>query len=142
MKTVFLDTNTIISGTFFSGPEAELLSQSGLRLVTADVCREELLEVTREKFDQFGPETKKTAVTEVENSLMDIDVIEEDEYRQEFDRAKGLIEGENDRRVLAAALSLKPDYFVTGDQDFRSEEIQRILPVTDTRRVLEELKTS
>lgn len=125
MKTVFLDTNTIISGTSFSGPEADLLSQPGLRLVTADVCRDELLGVTREKFDQFGSETRKVAVKEVENSLMDIDVIDEDEYLQELDRAKRLVDGENDRKVLAAALFVEPDYFVTGDQDLRKDKVQR-----------------
>lgn len=140
MKTVFVDTNIIISGTFFSGPEAELLSHPGLRLVTADVCKEELLRVTREKFDQFGTETRRLAVKEVENSLMDIDIIPGEEYVQELERADTLITGENDRRILAAALYAKPDYFVTGDQDFQKDEIQDILPVKGTRKVLEELE--
>ena len=140
MKTVFIDTNIIISGTFFSGPEAELLSQSGLRLVTADVCKEELLKVTREKFDQFGSETSRVAVKEVEKSLIDIDFIPKEEYAQELEKAKTLINGENDRRILAAALYVKPDYFITGDKDFQSEEIQNILPMKSTRKVLEELE--
>lgn len=142
MKTVFLDTNIIISGTFFSGPEADLLSHPELKLVTAGICEEELLKVTKEKFGQFGSETKKVAIKEVENSLMDIDVVVEEEYLKKLDKARNLITGKNDQKVLAAALSVNPDYFITGDQDFQKDEIVKILPVKSTGKVLEELDTS
>lgn len=129
----------IISGTFFSGLDADLLSQSGLRFVTADVCREELLEVTAQKFDRFGSQTKKVAIKAVEKSLIDIHIIAWDQYFQQFEKARSLITGENDQKVLAAALHVDPDHFVTGDQHFQKNEILKLLPVKSTRKVLEEL---
>ena len=139
MQMVFLDTNVIISGTFFSGLEADLLSPANLRLVTADVCQNELLEVTRRKFSQFGYETQKVALKEVKNSLIDVDVIVWNQYSSQLELARNLVTGENDQKVLAAALHVDPDYFVTGDQDFHQNDIRKMLPVKSTQEVMEEL---
>ncbi|MCX2818685.1 hypothetical protein EGH25_04885 [Haladaptatus sp. F3-133] len=48
--TVFVDTNILVSGIFFDGPEAELLDTRGIRLVTAEVCKEELKDVSSRKW--------------------------------------------------------------------------------------------
>jgi len=54
MKTVFIETIVIISGIFFSGLEAKVLDSRELRLVTADICREETLEVAERKFEDLS----------------------------------------------------------------------------------------
>ena len=139
---IFIDSNTIISGTFFSGLESILLATRDIELITAEICKEEVLEVTRRKFKSFGVETLRIALEEVENSFRDIIVILEDDYIHNIGKAEGLIKDKNkvnDRKVLAAALTVNPDYFVTGDSDFDTEEIKKEINVVTTRDVLERL---
>jgi len=137
---VFLDTNILISGIFFSGLESKLLSLGDLEFETAAICKEETLEVTKRKFKSFGVKNLETALKEVENSFADIKIIPKEEYENSIDDAKILIPNKiNDQKVLAAALASKPDYFVTGDEDFHTREIKSKVKVVKTKELLEEI---
>jgi len=139
---IFIDSNIIISGTFFSGLESILLSTRDIELITAEICKEEVLEVTKRKFKSFGVETLRIALEEVENSFSDIIVIPESDYIHNLSKPECLIKDKkkvNDRKVLAAVLTVNPDYFVTGDSDFDTKEIKREINVVTTRAVLERL---
>jgi len=138
---IFVDTNILISGTFFSGPESKLLNHSKPDFVTADVCRKELIEVCEDKFSQFGVKAKEVALKEAKNSLLDIDIISFEDYSHKLDEAKKSVEGENDRKVLAAALEVNPDYFISRDKHFQTARVKRKLSVISTRKVLEELES-
>ncbi len=136
----FLDTNILISGIFFSGLESKLLALGDLEFVTADICKEEILEVTKRKYKSFGIKTLDIAVREVENSFADIEILPERKYKNRIDEAKIMLPNKiNDQKILAAVLTSNPDYFVTGDKDFDSEGIKKGVNIVTTRNLLKEL---
>jgi len=136
MKTVFVDTNVLVSGIFFDGPEAELLDTRGIRLITAEVCERELEEVSIRKADAFGV-SEEGALEILEGALVDIDVVPEEKYEKRYDEAVELVGKGSDAEVLACALIVEPDYFVTGDKDFHTEEVREMVDVVETTDVLE-----
>ncbi|MBS3816486.1 MAG: putative toxin-antitoxin system toxin component, PIN family [Candidatus Thermoplasmatota archaeon] len=138
MITVFIDTNVIISGMFFSGLEAKILDSRELKLVSTNICREETLEVVERKFEDLSSRSLEKVLDEVEEALMDIEVVEG--YREKMGVSKRCVEGENDRKVLAAVLSYEPDYFVTGDGDFHNEEVEERVEIIESRELLEKVK--
>ncbi len=137
-KVVFVDTNVLVSGIFFDGPEAELLDTRGARLVTAEVCRGELVEVAVRKADALGV-TEKGARKMLDGALVDVDVVPEKEYEGRYDEAAEVVGERNDAEVLACALFVEPDYFVTGDSDFHAEGVEKKVNVTETTELLERL---
>jgi len=140
MLTVFVDTNVIISGIFFSGLESKILDSRDLKLVTADICKEETVEVVKRKFDELSSNSLEKVLKEVEDALMDIDLIDEEEYRGKMDAAERCVDGKNDRKVLAAVLAYEPDHFITGDGDFYNEEVKDKVDMIRSRDLLEKLK--
>jgi predicted nucleic acid-binding protein len=135
MKTVFVDTNILVSGIFFDGLEATLLDSRRLRLVTAEVCTRELEEVAVRKSGAFGV-SNEGAREMVGSALVDIDIVPAEEYDEMYDEAAEMVGEGNDGKVLAAALAVEPDYFVTGDEDFHVEEVKERVNVVGTRGVL------
>jgi len=140
MITVFIDTNVIISGIFFSGLESKILDSRQLRLVTADICKEETLEVVERKFEDLSSRSLEKVLDEVEEALMDIDVIKEEEYREKMDVAENCVDGKNDRKVLAAVLAYEPDHFITGDGDFHNEEVRGKVDMIRSRDLLDKIR--
>jgi predicted nucleic acid-binding protein len=138
MKTVFVDTNVLVSGVFFDGPEATLLDTRSLLLVTAEVCERELEEVAVRKSDAFGV-SEDGAREMVGGAVVDIDVVPNEKYEEMYDDAVEVVGEGNDAEVLAAALMIEPDYFVTGDEDFHVDEVKEEMNVVKTREVLESL---
>ena len=139
-KKIFVDTNVVISGTFFEGNESKLLSLEDIDLYTSDVVVKELKDVAMRKFASLKMEDKRIALIEIERSLIDFAVVmEEKDYKRNIGKAKKLISKGKDSKILAAVLTIKPDYFVTGDKDFQSTKIKKLVPVRYTKEVLENL---
>ena len=138
MKTVLVDTNILVSGVFFDGPEATLLDSRRPRLVTAEVCERELTQVAVRKSDAFGV-SEEGAREMVGGALVDIDVVPAEKYGEMYDEAVEMVGEGNDGKVLACALTVEPDYFVTGDEDFHVEEVKGRVNVVRTQGVLEDL---
>ncbi|MGM0510936.1 MAG: PIN domain-containing protein [Thermoplasmatota archaeon] len=139
MISVFVDTNIIISGIFFSGLEAEVLRYKDIKLVSADICREEALDVAERKFDVLSSKSLEKVLHEVEEALMDIDFIERKEYEEKIQEAESLVGGENDSKVLAAVLHVEPDHFITGDGDFDNEEVRKRVDLKTSRELLDKI---
>ena len=136
-KKIFVDTNIIISGIFFSGNEAKLISLEEIDLYTSDVVIEELKDVAISKFRSLKMEDKRLALVEIERSLVDFElIITEKDYRKNILKAKELIRKEKDSRILAAVLTISPDYFVTGDKDFHNPKVKQLVKVRYTKEVL------
>lgn len=134
---VFCDTNILISGLFFEGPEARLLVSPRIQLVTGEICREELFEVIRRKFKQFGRLTLSTVLEEAERALLDIEIIPAAQavaYREEAAR---YLPAGNDRLVLAAGLASKADYFLSGDKTFHRKALRERLNQISTQKLLQ-----
>lgn len=137
MTRVFLDTNILISGIFFSGREAELLKMP-LKFMTADVNVDELNEVVKRKFRKLHIKVLNAALKEIDNALSDIEIIRKDMWQSTYKEAGNYILG-NDQKILAAVLYSKPNYFVTGDKEFFSPKILKLINVVRTTELLEKL---
>lgn len=140
MITVFIDTSVIISGIFFSGQESQILDSGDFKLVTADICREETLEVVKRKFEDLSSRSLEKVLDEVEEALIDIELIEKEEYKDKIDETERCVDGKNDVRVLAAVLAYDPDYFITGDGDFRNEDVEERVDIIKSRNLLEKVR--
>ncbi len=129
---VFLDTNTLISGIFFSGNEEKLIAlseQGKLTLVVSDFVLEELVDVA----ERFGvpPEISRDFLLET-----DLEVVYWKEYQNRIDESKNLIRDEKDVPILAAVLASKPDYLITGDKDFHTTKIKNMIQIIRTLELL------
>ncbi len=134
---VFIDTNIILTGTFFSGQETILLRVTDIDLFTADVCLEEARKVTARSM--FGEDTE-TALEKLENTFVAFNIVNESDYSHLLPHASLLIpKKKNDQKVLAAALFTKPDFFLSRDSDFDKKNIRRILNLKTANEVLQEL---
>lgn len=76
---IFLDTNILISGIFFTGNESRLLDIPNIDFSTSAVAVRELKEVVVRKFASLKVESKRIAFQEIERALGDIRIIEEKE---------------------------------------------------------------
>ena len=127
---VFIDANTLISGLFFEGPESVLLTvgvMGRVNLVTCSFVVEEVREVIRRKFP--------SAMSKFDDMMTVVTILK----TEKDGRAKKLIRDRKDIPVLATALKHKPDYFVTGDDDFHTPEIKKLLNVVRTQEFLKKL---
>ena len=134
---VFIDTNIILTGTFFSGHEILLVRLAGVDLFTADVCLEEARRVTKRSSFEDDIEI---AIEKLENTFIDVNIVNEVDYTYLIPTAALLIpKKKNDQKILAAALYTKPDYFVSRYSDFNRKEIKKILNLKTAEDVLTEL---
>lgn len=137
---VFIDTNIIISGTFFKGNEAKLLSLFDIELYTCDIVIEEAKEVVRRKLKYLGAETLGVSLEKLENSFQGFTkIVTFAEYHNKINISQQYLSKEADSKVLAAVLYVNPDYFVTGDTDFYSEEISKIVNICKTKDLLRKI---
>jgi len=139
-QKIFVDSNVIISGTFFPGLESVVLRIVDADIISADICYEEVLEVARRKFKNFRIEEKIIALEEVKKSFEGIKIIRENGYKGKMKEASKFVRGKNDRKVLAAVLAVNSDYFVTGDKHFHTRGVREKVKVVTTRELLRSLK--
>lgn len=111
---VIYDTNVLVSGGIFTGPEKHLLlglAESGVEQYVSLGTVEELISVLRRKFREMA--------AEVFDSLfgLPIHIIDAAEYS---DIEVAGLRDPRDAHVLQAALYAKVDMIVTGDADLLS----------------------
>lgn len=58
----------------------------------------------------------------------------------EIEQARSFIRDPKDAPILAAAITARPDMFVTGDKDFHTPEVKKLIPVQTTSQALRSLK--
>ena len=137
---VFLDTNILISGIFFSGNEAKLLQIPEIEFVTSQTVVEELKSVVKNKFISLKIESLKLAIDEVDKAMKDIQIVQDINCSKYISEAKKMVEEINDQKILSAVLASKPDYFITGDRHFYSKKVKTKVKIKKTREILKELK--
>lgn len=120
-----LDTNILFSGLFFPGKPSRILrliKEKHILVLSTDIIREiyKIIDLRfpnrRYLFDSFLVLTKH-------------EIIFEEEFKCKFSEAIKLIKDKKDIPILACALATKPDYFITGDKDFHTQEIKKKLKV-------------
>jgi len=137
---VFLDTNVLLSGIFFEGNESVILDSTGLDFITSEDAVVELQRVVRKKLKYLRERTFEIAVTETEKALTDITVIPRRKYCHKMKEAEFLIKHKKDIPILAATLYVKPDYFLTGDTHFFTDNIKSVVNVITAKDFLAKIK--
>ena len=136
---VFLDTNILISGIFFKGNEAKLISLSKIKQVTCDICIEELYDVVKRKLNYLDIESLRVALLEISRALKDFEIVRKESAIKYLPTASKLLVHKKDQWILACVMKTKTDYFVTGDSYFHKKDIQSVVRVYHTRELLTEI---
>ena len=98
---MFLDSNVLLSGIFFSGNESLLLKQTCFDFIAADVNYNEVVIVVKRKFAKLNADILKYALEKVEDTFIDINIVEEKDWKIKLDIARKYLKG-NDQKILAA----------------------------------------
>jgi len=126
---VFVDTNILLSGVFFEGNESSILDMVELDLITSEDAVVELRRVVKKKLKYLKERTFEIALAEIEKALSDIVIIPRTKYSHKLKEAEFLIRHKKDISILAAVLYVKPDYFLSGDGHFFTDNIRSVVNV-------------
>jgi len=137
---VFVDTNVLLSGIFFGGNESGILDMVELNLITSEDVVNELRKVVRKKLKYLKERTFEIALAEIEKALSDIVIIPRSKYSHKLKEAEFLIKHKKDIPILAAVLYIKPDYFLTGDGHFFTDNIRSVVNVITAVDFLAKIK--
>ncbi|OQZ01970.1 MAG: hypothetical protein B6D35_01930 [Candidatus Brocadia sp. UTAMX2] len=137
---IFLDTNILLSGIFFEGNESKILDLVEADLFTCEDVIEELYKVVRKKLKYLKDRTLEIAMLEVNRAVSDITILKRTTYRRRIPYAEQLIMHKKDAPILAAVLSIKPDYFLTGDAHFSIEKVKKTVRVMTAKEFLDSIR--
>jgi predicted nucleic acid-binding protein len=137
---VFLDTNVLLSGIFFEGNESKILDLVEIDLITSEDNIEELQKVVTKKLRYLKERSLEIALAETTRALVDIKIIPHSMYGQRTKEASLLITHKKDIPILAAVLTVKPDFFLTSDAHFFTEKVRKAVPVMNAKDFLEKIK--
>ena len=138
---VFVDTDILLSGIFFEGNESTILDMVELDLITSEDAVVELRKVVKRKLKYLRERTFEIALAETEKALTDIVIVPRMKYSNKLKEAEFLIKHKKDIPILAAVLYVKPDYFLTGDKHFFTENIKGVLNVITAGDFLAKIKS-
>jgi predicted nucleic acid-binding protein len=94
----------------------------------------------KKKLKYLKERTFEIALAETEKALADVAVIPRTKYSHKLQEAEFLIKHKKDIPILAAVLYVKPDYFLTGDSHFFTDNIKSIVNVITVRDFLARTK--
>lgn len=135
---IMLDTNILISGMVFRGPERRLLEvihQHRLTLVINSYIVEETKEVLRRKFPAHVLAFDKLL------SLLNVEYIPMPSPAS-LAKVRPIIRDPKDAVILASAIEARPDIFVSSDLDLHTPEVGSFIEVMTTTEVLKHLNRS
>ena len=136
-----VDTNTLVSGLLFPGPERRLLIRAvagRVDLVVSDYVADETLRVLVERFADHP--AIEEALAWLERLLLLFERMAKAEYEGRVDELSRVLRDPKDAPVLAGALAAEVDVLVSGDKDLLVLKEYSGLPVRRTRQVLKELE--
>lgn len=131
-----VDSNIIFSGLLYPGKPSEIFRQlrkRGMRLLIPADELDEIRAVFKRKVSYR--EYLLDAFLKIANAR----VIPAKRYHGLVPSAVKLIEDKKDAPILACALAVKPDYFITGDKDFLTEKIQQRVNTITPAEFLKEI---
>lgn len=137
---VFVDTNILLSGIFFEGNESRILDLMEVDLITSEDAAVELRKVVKKKLKYLKERTFEIALAETEKALADLIIIPRIKYNHKLKEAESLMRHKKDISILAAVLYAKPDYFLTGDAHFFTDNIKRVVNVVTTADFIAKIK--
>lgn len=125
LERVFIDTNVLVSAIAFNGREREVLhlaTDGKITPVLSELVLSEAYRVIEAKLPEFMSRLR------AELSLLEYELVSELEPSL-VTTAAGIVRDPGDVEILAAILTAKPDYAVTGDKDLLTDEIRAVAPV-------------
>jgi putative PIN family toxin of toxin-antitoxin system len=138
MKKIMVDSNIIFSGLLYPGKPSEIIRLFGRRefglLIPADEL-DEIRAVFRRKVSY------KEYLLDGFLKMTKAKIIPTKRYRRFIPTAVKLTRDKKDAPILACALAVKPDYFITGDKDFLTREVREKVNAVSTGEFLERLKS-
>ncbi len=96
--------------------------------------------MVRKKLKYLKERTFEIALVEIEKALADIVVIPRTKYSHKLREAEFLIKHKKDIPILAGVLYVKPNYFLTGDTHFFTDNIKSIVNVITAGNFLAKIK--
>lgn len=136
MKNVMVDSNIMFSGLLYPGRPSEilkLLRKRGLRLLIPADELDEIRMVFRKKISY------REYLLDAFLKMVNPKVIPAKRYRGLIPNAIKLIKDKKDAPILACALAVKPDFFITGDKDFLTggirQKVDTITPAEFLKRI-------
>jgi putative PIN family toxin of toxin-antitoxin system len=129
---VFVGTNILFSGLFFKGAPAKLLrlaEEGKVKLVVGEYIVEESIEVVKSKVPEGLYELSKflASATYEQTKLPSLAMVKRYSYA---------LPDIEDAAVLASAIIADVDYFVSGDKDFQTEEIKKLVNLVTCQEIL------
>ena len=121
MKSIMVDSNTIFSGLLYPGKPSKILNllrERELRLLIPADELDKIRAVFRRKVSY------REYILDGFLKIVRARAIPAKRYRGLIPEAMELIKHKKDAPILACALAVKPDYFVTGDKDFLTKEVR------------------
>ena len=133
---IMLDTNIIISGLAFAGNERKLLNtayRKNATLIISEYVALETKAVLKKKFPG-----KENLLDELNNHFkVEIAGLPS---KEEITEAESIIREQKDAVILATALRVKPDIFVSGDLDFHTSKITSLINVMHSKEAVALIK--
>ena len=129
---IMLDTNIIISGIAFAGNERKLLDTiycNNATLVLSEYIVLEARTVLKRKFPG-----KESLLDEL-ISLFQVEIATIP-LKEEIKEAQSIIGDQKDAIILATAIGIKPDIFVSGDLDFHTSKITSLINVMHSKEAV------
>jgi len=133
---IMIDTNILVSGMLFDGTERLLLNYAQNNKFTLLVCEFSLIE-TRAVLSRKFP-GKEYILNEMLKLLpVEITAVPSQET---INKAEKIIRDAKDAVILAASMENVPDAFVSGDKDFHTQEVKRVINAVSTADAIEMVK--
>lgn len=136
MKKVMVDSNVLFSGLLFKGKPNKILKlveKHKIKIIIPQDELDELYRVFQRKVSY------KVYVLDLFIKMIKPKIVSYREYSKFIPEASKLIKDKKDAPILACALSIKPDYFITGDKDFYVENIKQKINVILPTMFLKEI---
>lgn len=136
-----LDTNILVSGLFFQGPERRLLVLALRGRFTPILAQDSVEEIQRVVLRKFQRDPRlPRAMTLLAAILAKTEVVPRERYAARVKEALGLVRDAKDAPILAAALAAQVEALISGDRDLHELRAPVPFPVWRTRAILERLE--
>lgn len=132
MIRIMLDTNILISGMAFNGNERNLLYAIYLNKA-ALILNEYVIIETKTILSKKFPGLEKLLDDFLQLLQVEVTPLP---LKELVGNAKPMIRDLKDAVVLASAISIKPDVFVSGDLDFHTSDIKSVINVMHAKEAI------
>jgi len=133
---ILIDSNVIFSGLYKITSVPGLILYLGIlgriRIISPESVRDEVIRVLKNKLGYSDEEIDSTL------AILGIEWIPREVYDRDVERYKRLLEDYGDRSLLACAINLNIP-IVTGDKDFKKEDVKKIARIYTPSEFIEYL---